>query len=200
MTTPTAANRQLDNLRRAVDVPDRCWATACERDPGHRGRHGRPSKTETRRRAQREHVDRVIAEVREEADRTGSVDRISGAQRRLFEAETTSPRRPPEQQMPPTQAQPSALQVLLTGWNALSALERHAEISGGYLLSLDTTVQPCMPCSRFHAAAIRRLGSPDQLMHIRCPQAQEWVRQVRAADALVRRLAARDGRDGKGAL
>lgn len=70
------------------------------------------------------------------------------------------------------------LEILARGLYALRELEKH---DNGYLTA---GIDACRPCGKFAGALLRRADTPENLLHLRCPAAQAWHAEVRAAFAL----------------
>lgn len=66
------------------------------------------------------------------------------------------------------------LHAVAVGWCALEKLDEHAETRSGIPL-LDDGV--CAPCMRYVANLLRG-ETPQNVLHLRCPETQEWQRQV----------------------
>lgn len=74
------------------------------------------------------------------------------------------------------------LEILKAGWRAMAMLERHAQERSG-IPALDA--HACAPCMRYGVAVGLRGEKPSEVLHLRCEAAQDWQRQIEAANRLV---------------
>jgi hypothetical protein len=78
-------------------------------------------------------------------------------------------------------------ETLALGWQAFRRLEGHVDASSGTLLDGPSTSGWCGPCHQFAAALIRG-ANPIDVINLRCSEAQEWHRQVLAANAVAEKV------------
>jgi hypothetical protein len=68
----------------------------------------------------------------------------------------------------------SIVDVLVAGYPALAKLDQHSEV-----------IDDCKPCARF-AVALMKGRRPQDVVYLRCREAQEWQAAVDAALAIVK--------------
>ncbi len=68
----------------------------------------------------------------------------------------------------------SEIDILAAGYPALAKLNQHSE-----------NIDECKDCARF-AVALMRGRRPEDVLYLRCRQAQEWQDTVNAALAIVK--------------
>lgn len=75
------------------------------------------------------------------------------------------------------------VEILARGWHALRQLDRHADTVSG-LFDHEPHDIYCGACSKFTRAALAG-APPAAVVHLRCDAAQQWHREVQAADQIV---------------
>jgi hypothetical protein len=75
------------------------------------------------------------------------------------------------------------IEILARGWQALKLLDIHSDAATASPADPESR---CDPCRAFAAALIHGV-QPENALDLRCPEAQQWHREVQEADRIASR-------------